>query len=256
MLKKLLMNQNSIWVTIWNWCIVICFLVLIFYFSLNKIGITFQFSSLIAYQTRIIQGFWMTIVIGLFALLFSVLFGMIGAYFLLSPILMFKNLASIYVTCIRGTPLMMQIYLFYYILGTAWGIENRIVAGIIILSVFEGAYITEIIRGAYLSLDESQILACKAVGFTTWQSFRFVIFPQMVARILPALTGQFASIIKDSSLLSIISVIELTQTFREISADNFKLFECYLFLGILYLSLTLPIGWISKWLERKMGHEN
>ena len=83
----------------------------------------------------------------------------------------------------------------------------------------------------------------------------YVILPQLVARTLPALTGQFASIIKDSSLLSLIAVIELTQTMREISAANFRLFECYLALGLLYLCLTLPVSFISERLERRFRYE-
>ena len=150
----------------------------------------------------------------------------------------------------------MQIYLFFYIVGTAWGVKNRFLAGIIILSVFEGAYIAEIIRGSMLSIGESQMEAARAVGFTRRQSWRYVILPQMTARTLPALTGQFASIIKDSSLLSMIAVVELTQTMREISAVNFRLFECYLFLGGLYLCLTLPISLISERLERRFQYES
>ena len=107
-----------------------------------------------------------------------------------------------------------------------------------------------------LSISDSQLEAARAVGFTGRQSIQYVILPQLVARTLPALTGQFASIIKDSSLLSMISVIELTQTMREISATNFKLFECYLFLGVLYLCLTLPISFVSKRLERRFDYEN
>lgn len=150
----------------------------------------------------------------------------------------------------------MQIYLFFYIIGTAWGITNRFIAGVLILSIFEGAYISEIIRGSLLSLDETQLEAAKAVGFTKKQTVRYVIFPQLMAQTLPALTGQFASIIKDSSLLSMIAVIELTQTMREISATNFKLFECYFFLGVLYLCLTLPISFISEKLERRFDYGN
>ena len=148
----------------------------------------------------------------------------------------------------------MQIYLFFYIVGTAWGVESRFWAGVLILSVFEGAYIAEIIRGSMLSIADSQLEAAKAVGFSKKQTVSNVILPQLIERTLPALTGQFASIIKDSSLLSMISVIELMQTMREISALNFKLFECYIFLGVLYLCLTLPISLISKRLERRFRY--
>jgi polar amino acid transport system permease protein len=140
--------------------------------------------------------------------------------------------------------------------GTAWGIDNRFWAGVLILSIFEGAYIAEIVRGSILSFDVSQLEAAKAVGFTPQQTFSAVVLPQLIERTLPALTGQFASIIKDSSLLSMIAVIELMQTMREISATNFKLFECYIFLGVLYLCLTLPISLASKTLERRFRYEN
>ncbi|MEG1159148.1 MAG: amino acid ABC transporter permease, partial [Acidaminococcaceae bacterium] len=166
-----------------------------------------------------------------------------------------RYLCQTYITFIRGTPLITQIYLFFYILGTAWGLENRFWSGVIILSLFEGAYIAEIIRGSLLSLDPQQLEAAKAVGFTRKQTLRHIVLPQLLARTIPALTGQFASIIKDSSLLSMIAVIELTQTFREISATNFQLFECYFLLGLLYLALTLPIAVISKALERRFNYE-
>jgi len=93
------------------------------------------------------------------------------------------------------------------------------------------------------------------VGFTRLQQLRFVIVPQMAARTLPALAGQFASVIKDSSLLSMISVVELTQAMREVSAVNLKLVECYLFLGVLYLILTLPVALVSRLLEKRFRYE-
>jgi polar amino acid transport system permease protein len=239
-----------------NVLLVCILLVAVFWLSLSAINVTFDFSFLGNFQVRIWQGFLMTVFLSLASLILSLIVGVLSAVGQNSKILFFRYLCNIYVGFIRGTPLIMQIYLFFYIVGTAWGIENRFIAGVIILSVFEGAYIAEIIRGSLLSIDDSQLEAAKAVGFTKMQTTRYVILPQLVARTLPALTGQFASIIKDSSLLSMIAVIELTQTMREISATTFKLFECYLFLGILYLCLTLPISFISKRLEGAFNYEN
>ncbi len=105
-------------------------------------------------------------------------------------------------------------------------------------------------------MEESQLEAARAVGFTPRQTLRYVVLPQLVTRTLPALTGQFASTIKDSSLLSMIAVIELTQTIREITAVNFQMFEGYLLLGLLYLCLTLPVSFVSKRLERRFQYEN
>ncbi len=231
-------------------------LVLVFWFALSKIGVTFRFSFISNFRGRLLDGFLMTVYVSLASLVLSLLLGVVSALMQSSRVLILKYLAKGYVLFIRGTPLIMQIYLFFYIVGTAFGIENRFVCGVLILSIFEGAYISEIIRGSLLSQDSTQLEAAKAVGFTKRQTVRYVLLPQLVASTLPALTGQFASIIKDSSLLSMIAVIELTQTMREISATNFKLFECYLFLGVLYLALTLPITLVSKALERRFSYEH
>lgn len=228
----------------------------LFWFSLSAIGVVFDFSFLIDFKVRIWQGFLMTIYISIASLIISLLIGILSAIGQGSKVLIVRYFSAVYVKFIRGTPLIMQIYLFFYIVGTAFGIENRFIAGVIILSVFEGAYISEIIRGSLISIDKSQLEAAKAVGFTKKQTIVHVILPQMVARTLPALTGQFASIIKDSSLLSMIAVIELTQTMREISATNFRMFESYLFLGFLYLCLTLPISFVSKSFERRFKYDN
>jgi len=233
-------------------CIVI---IIIFWIALSRIGVTFDFSFLPELRGRLWYGFLMTVCLSLASLLLSLLLGIVSALLQSGRILVLRYLSVLYVTVIRGTPLMVQILLFYYIVGTAFGVENRFLSGVLILSVFEGAYIAEIIRGSLLSMDGTQLEAAKAVGFTKRQTTRYVILPQLTARTLPALTGQFASIVKDSSLLSIIAVIELTQTVREISALNFKLFENYFVLGALYLILTLPIMFFSKKLERSFHYE-
>lgn len=233
-----------------------CVLILVFWFTLSQIGITFQFSFLLEFKGRLFNGFLMTVSLSLISLLLSLALGLLSAVMQSSPVLILRYLAKGYVFFIRGTPLIMQIYLFFYIVGTAFGIENRFICGVLTLSIFEGAYISEIIRGSLLSQDSTQLEAAKAVGFTRRQTIRYILLPQLTARTLPALAGQFASIIKDSSLLCMIAIIELTQVMREISATNFKLFECYLFLGVLYLALTLPVTLISKQLERRFSYEH
>lgn len=239
-----------------NFFLVMGFFVAVFWLSLGAINVHMEFWFLGQFWRRIWDGFLMTVGISAASLILSLLLGLLSAAGCESSLLFVRYFCNIYVKFIRGTPLIMQIYLFFYIVGTAWGVENRFAAGVIILSTFEGAYISEIIRGSLLSLEESQLEAAKAVGFTKRQTLRYVILPQLITRTLPALTGQFASIIKDSSLLSMIAVIELTQTIREITAVNFRMFECYLLLGLLYLCLTLPISFISKWLERRFQYEN
>lgn len=226
-----------------------------FWLSLSRIDYRPDFSFLPEFKIRIWDGFWLTVAVSLASMVVSLLLGSLAAGGEMSRWLPLRYLSRAYVLFIRGTPLIMQIYLFFYLVGTAWGVENRFWAGVIILSVFQGAYISEILRGSFNSIEASQLESARAVGFSPVQTLRFVIIPQMTARTLPALAGQFASIIKDSSLLSMISVTELTQTMREISAVNLNLVECYLFLGVLYLILTLPVVLVSNLLEKRFRYE-
>ena len=239
-----------------NFFLVMGMFVATFWLSLGVICVHLDFGALGQFWLRIWPGFWVTIGISAASLVLSLFIGILSAAGCSCSLLFIRYFCSIYVKFIRGTPLIMQIYLFFYIVGTAWGVENRFAAGVIILSLFEGAYISEIIRGSLLSMEESQLEAARAVGFTPRQTLRYVVLPQLVTRTLPALTGQFASTIKDSSLLSMIAVIELTQTIREITAVNFQMFEGYLLLGLLYLCLTLPVSFVSKRLERRFQYEN
>jgi polar amino acid transport system permease protein len=226
------------------------------WFSIRAIDLHLDFGTLVEYRQRLGRGFSMTIVISLGSLLFSLVIGSVAAVGQNSSLLVFRYLSKTYVQVIRGTPLLVQIYFFYYIIGSAWGLNNRLVAGIVILSLFEGAYISEIIRGGLESIDTQQYEIARSIGLSPRKTFRLVTFPILMARTLPALAGQFASIIKDSSLLSVIAVIELTQTTQEISADNFRMFENYLFAGFLYFVLTFGVSMLSRMFERRYKHEN
>ena len=228
----------------------------LFWISLAQINIKLNFSFFSYFRVRVWKGFAMTLGLSAASMGLSLLLGILSAAGQSARFLPLRGLCTLYVRFIRGTPLIMQIYLFFYIVGTALGVDSRFAAGVVILSVFEGAYISEIIRGSLISMDPSQLEAARAVGFSRRQTLLNVILPQLAARTLPALTGQFASIIKDSSLLSIIAVTELTQSMKEISATNFRLFECYLTLGLLYLCLTLPVTFVTKRLELRFRYEN
>ncbi len=239
---------------IFNYLLVCVVVIAVFWTSLAMAGISLNFDFVAQYRTRILDGFLLTLVLSGASLVASLLIGIPVAVGQNSRILFVRYLCDLYVKLVRGTPLLVQIYLFYYVIGTAWGIDNKPVAGVIILSVFAGAYIAEIVRGSLISIDESQLEAARAVGFTRAQTVRHVILPQMVARTLPALTGQFASIVKDSSLLSVIAVIEVTQAMREITATNYNFFGGYLLLGVLYLCLTLPIMFVSRYFEKRLNY--
>ena len=188
-----------------NYLLVCAAVIAVFWASLGMAGITLNFDFVEQYRDRIGSGFLLTVELSAASLVASMIIGVPVALGQSARLLPVRYLCDLYVKLVRGTPLLVQIYLFYYIIGTAWGIDNKVVAGVVILSVFAGAYIAEIVRGSLLSIDESQLEAARAVGFTRTQTVRHVVLPQLVARTLPALTGQFATIVKDSSLLSVIA---------------------------------------------------
>ena len=242
------------WKTVLAYLAAVVLVVAFFWASLATAGVALNLDFVAQYRVRILDSLGLTVGVSAASLVVSLLVGIPVALGQTCRVLPARALCNLYVTVIRGTPLLVQIYLFYYVVGTAWGVDNRVVAGILILSVFAGAYIAEILRGAYASIDPEQLEAARAVGFTRWQTARHVVLPQLVALALPALAGQFANIVKDSSLLSVISVIELTQTMREISATNYNFFGCYLLLGAIYLALKLPIMALSRHLEKRLDH--
>lgn len=223
------------------------------WWSFVRAGVPVDFTSLWAYRARLWSGFVMTVVISVGALCLSLVIGLATAAARRSSVLFLRYLATAYVEGIRGTPLLVQIYFFFYLIGTAWGIDNRYLAGVLILSLFEGAYVAEIIRGAWASIDRQTFEVARAIGLDRWSTFRLVTAPILQSRALPALAGQAASIIKDSSLLSVIAVIELTQVTQEISAENFQMFANYLLLGVLYFALTFPVSLASRALERRVA---
>ncbi len=247
-------QRATLGAAVFNYLLVIVLVVAFFWLSLSMAGIALNFDFVSQYSTRIWAGFWLTVRLSLASLGCSLLIGIVVAVGQDARILVLRYLCDFYVKIIRGTPLLAQIYLFFYIVGTAWGVSNRFVAGFVILSFFSGAYVAEIVRGSLLSIDAGQLEAARAVGFSRVQTVRHLLLPQLVSRTLPALTGQIATLIKDSSLLSVIAVIELTQTMREISSTNFNLFGCYLFLAVVYLCLTLPITAVSKWFEKRLNY--
>jgi polar amino acid transport system permease protein len=166
-----------------------------------------------------------------------------------------RELAELYVETFRGTPLLVQIYIFYFCIAAAVRFDNAVIIGIITLAFFSGAYISEMVRAGIESIDKGQIEAAKSTGLDYWQTMRHVIFPQALRRIIPPVTGQFVSLIKDSSLLSVISVRELTKASEVINATTYKTFEAYLPLAVLYLLLTYPLSQLTQRLERKLRYD-
>lgn len=207
------------------------------------------------YRALYVQGWLTTLAIAAVALPLSTLIGVTLALARRSFWLPIQYMARICVELTRGAPLLVQIYLYFYVFGRALGVDNRYVLGPLILAVFTGAYISELIRAGIESVGKSQLESARAIGLTTPQTYRYVIFPQAIRQILPGLAGQFVSLVKDSSLLSIIALNEFTQAGSNVNAFTASPFESYLPLAIGYLIITLPISLWTQRLEQRTRYE-
>lgn len=218
----------------------------------SNITYEFNWAHVYEYKQKFIDGFFMTITISFFALLLSFIIGLFIAYAQNSKIILLRFFARFYIEIIRGTPLLVQILIFFYIFANNLGFDNRYIVGVFILALFSGAYVSEIIRAALESIEVEQFETSLSLGMNNFQMYVYIIFPQAFKRMLPSLTGQFASIIKDSSLLSIISISEFTMNAQEVNAYTYSTFESYIPLAIGYLLLTYPISFYTNRLEKNI----
>jgi len=198
-----------------------------------------------------ILGLWVTIKISIISMVIAFIIGLIVALLRLSGIPALDYIGSVYITVIRGTPLLVQLFIFYFIIATIFNMP-RFWAGVASLSIFYGAYIAEILRGAIQAIDKGQHEAAMSLGFNSFQRMVYIILPQAMRKALPALVGELISLIKDSSLVSIISITDLTKVGREIVANTFSPFETWLTVAALYLMLTSILSFIGHKWEKRM----
>ena len=203
------------------------------------------------YRRLYLDGWLATLGICAIALPLCCVLGLVFAFARRATFLPLRYVSRIYVELTRGAPLLIQIYLYFYVFANVVDVRNRYVVGPLILAAFSGAYISEIIRAGIEGIGRSQLESARAIGLTTRQTYRFVIFPQAIRQILPALAGQFVSLVKDSSLLSILSIEELTKAAGDANSSTFAPFESYLPLAIGYLVITIPISLWTQSLEQR-----
>jgi len=208
-----------------------------------------------SYWRLLWDGWLTTLGISALALPLSCLVGLLFALARRSPWLPLRDFARIYVEFTRGTPLLVQLFIYWYAFGQKLSTDYRLLAGGLILSLFEGAYIAEIFRAGIESIGATQLEAARALGFTRSQTYRYVIFPQALRQSLPPLAGQFASIIKDSSLLSVLGIAEFSLAASQVNSITYTTFELYLPIAFGYLILTLPISLWTQRLESRARFE-
>lgn len=211
-------------------------------------------ASQMQWQTGpILWGLWMTIKLSLAAGIAAIVLGTLAGLARIANNPALRNLAISYIELIRGTPLLVQIFIVYFFIGTVFSLD-RFTAGVVALAVFTGAYVAEIVRAGINAIPKGQMEAGRSLGLTHSQTMLYVILPQAFKRVLPPLAGQFINLIKDSSLVSVISLTDLTKAGREIVSSTFSPFEVWFSIALLYLVLTASLSFCVRRLEVKYAH--
>ncbi|WP_104088880.1 ABC transporter substrate-binding protein/permease [Arthrobacter sp. GMC3] len=198
-------------------------------------------------------GFVTTMEIIGMSLVLSMCFGLLGGFAKLSKITPIRWLGTAYVSVIRGTPFIVQLFLIYFGLPQL-GIQlHPLVAGVFALGLYSGSYVTEIVRGAINSVDKGQMEAARSCGMSSGAALRHIIVPQAFLRMLPPLGNEFVSLTKNSALVSFVTISELFLVGQTIISRTFDALTVYLFIGLVYYVITNIIGFIANTLEKKLA---
>ena len=200
----------------------------------------------------LIAGACITVEITALTVFFGMLIGICVSLVRLSDFKILRWMGNVYVDFIRGTPLLIQIFLVYFALPSIIGHRvDAYFAAISACSINSGAYMAEVFRGGIQSIDIGQMEAGRSLGMTWWQTMRYIILPQAFKRIIPPLGNEFIAMLKDSSLVSVIGFEELTRRGQLIIARTYASFEIWMAVAIIYLILTFTVARLTGLLERK-----
>lgn len=199
----------------------------------------------------ILEGLWGTVYISAASIVFGSLLGLLVGSALLCPEPITRRVALFYVDVFRNTPVLVQLYVVYFIVGSAIDLEPE-AAGILTLSLFCSAYVAEIFRGTIEEFEMGQIDAAKSMGMHPFHIATDIIAPQALRRMLPPLVGQFVSLVKDSSLVSVISVADLTKSALNVVSVSFRSFETWFLIAIIYFALNYILSTYGRYLEKRL----
>lgn len=205
----------------------------------------------------LLSGLKVTLIIAIMSIIFAVILGLVFGIFSISKIKALETIANVYIYMIRGLPLMVLALFLFFGVGAALQVRfNVYFAAILALSINAGAFMTEIFRGGILAVDHGQMEAARSLGLSYFQAMKKVILPQAIKIMIPSILNQFITTVKDTSILSIISLRELTSSGQIIVAATYKPFEVYSYVGIMYIVIITLLTVASKKVERGLRHDN
>ena len=210
---------------------------------------------IVHYFPFLAQGAVLTLKISLISLLFGFIIGLIAALLKLSQNIVVRGVSAFYVWIIRSTPLLVQLFLIYFGLPQI-GIDlGPFMSGVLALAINTGAYNAETIRGGIISVPSGQMEAARSLGMPSALAMRRIIMPQAIRMAIPALGNNFVILVKDTSLVSTITLVELTLTAQRLIGSTYKPFEMYLMAAVLYAVLTTATSFLLGRLEKKIAVE-
>lgn len=211
----------------------------------------------------IIPGIWLTLKITLLGFGLALIIGLLAGLGRISKNALIRNIAITYIEFVRGVPTLVLILTLAFVLvpvvSQAIGFDNRNISvdarGIVALAIIYGAFLAEIFRAGIESIAKGQMEAARSLGMSYRQAMQFIILPQAVRNISPALGNDFIAMLKDSSLMSVLAIRELTQRGRLYAGSTFRFPESYLVLTFCYLAMTLALSLLLRWYEQRMGKD-
>lgn len=215
------------------------------------------------FRGLILQGLWNTVRVAVLGLLIGILIGTLIAVVKVAPkyrviMRVLDKICSVYVAIFRGTPMVVQLLVAYYVLLPMFGITgvNALAVGTAVFGMNSGAYVAEIMRGGLQSVDAGQMEAGRALGLGYAVTMAKVVVPQAVKNILPTLGNEFITLIKETSVLSFITVYDLYTAFKTIGGKNYETMVPYLVMALIYIVLVLLITLLIRLLERAMARSD
>ena len=210
--------------------------------------VAFQEVFTLANILYLAKGALLSIGIAALSLLFGLILGTLGATGKRSKHALPRDIANVYVTIIRGTPLLLQILIIFSVIPSMYTAIS-----VLAMSINSGAYQTELIRSGVNAVDKGQWEACETLGLSNWKTLKLVILPQAFKRIVPPLISEFITLIKDSSLISCIGAVELLKGAQIIGAQYFDVMSPYMLAAIFYLVMTCVVSMIGMKVEKRLS---
>ena len=253
--------SRSVWIDVVKFLALVAVLTWVMYRGTGRLGYHWQWYRVPQYIVEvsdgtirpgpILDGLLVTFQVSAVGLVLAFLFGLVTALLRMSESLVGTTVARLYLELVRNTPLLVQLFFLYFVIGPVLGI-GRFASAVLALGLFEGSYASEIFRSGIVSIHRGQWEAAYSLGLGTYHTYRYIILPQAVRRMLPPLTSQAVSLVKDSALVSTIAVYDLTMRAQVIISETFLTFEIWFTVAAMYLVITVLLSSVVNVLENRL----